>query len=288
MALSFEEIYEWCHKEKKRLWEYMLFDDICERHTNAEESMLRMEHIFDTMLEASETYESSRMSASGLVGGNGAKLAEYYAAANGLSGNFMGEAMVTALKMAESNACMKRIVAAPTAGSCGVIPAVIIPYYRYKKAKKEEIVKALYVAGCIGEVIAQKASIAGAQGGCQAEIGAASAMAAGSLVFLQGGTDEQIGEAVAMALKNVLGLVCDPIAGLVEVPCVKRNVLGTVNAISCADMTMAGIVSKIPVDEVIDAMHEVGKKMDSSLKETAMGGLANTKTGIRIAEQLGN
>lgn len=173
-----------------------------------------------------------------------------------------------------------------TAGSCGVIPAVLLPYYEMKQVPKEEILKALFVTGGIGEVIAQRASISGAEGGCQAEIGSASAMAAGALVYLQGGSDEQICHAAALALKGLLGLVCDPVAGLVEIPCVKRNVLGCVNAISCADMAMAGIQSRIPPDEVIDAMQEVGCKMDSSFRETALGGLAATRTGQEIMHKL--
>lgn len=201
-----------------------------------------------------------------------------------LSGTFSAAAMVVALKMAESNACMRRIVAAPTAGACGVIPAVLIPYYEQRHAEKIEIIKALYVAAAIGQVISDKASISGAQGGCQAEIGSASAMAAGALVYLQGGTNVQICHAAALALKGLLGLVCDPVAGLVEVPCVKRNVTGTVNAIACADMAMAGIESRIPPDEVIDAMAEVGMKMDVSLRETAQGGLAATPTGKSVSE----
>ena len=155
-----------------------------------------------------------------------------------------------------------------------------------KMGEKEEIVKALYVAGAIGQVIADKASISGAQGGCQAEIGSASAMAAAALTFLQGGNMDQMIQAAAIALKGVLGLVCDPIAGLVEIPCVKRNVLGAVNAISCADMAMAGIASKVPFDEVVDAMAEIGEKMDNSLRETALGGLAATKTAKRITKDL--
>lgn len=173
-----------------------------------------------------------------------------------------------------------------TAGSCGVIPAVLLPYYEMKQVPKEEILKALFVTGGIGEVIAQRASISGAEGGCQAEIGSASAMAAGALVYLQGGSDEQICHAAALALKGLLGLVCDPVAGLVKIPCVKRNVLGCVNAISCADMAMAGIQSRIPPDEVIDAMQEVGCKMDSAFRETALGGLAATKTGQEIMHKL--
>lgn len=165
-----------------------------------------------------ETYRQERLSASGLVGAEGGKLEAYAKTGNTLCGSFMEEAMITALKMAESNACMRRIVAAPTAGSCGVIPAVLLPYYEMKQVPKEEILKALFVTGGIGEVIAQRASISGAEGGCQAEIGSASAMAAGALVYLQGGSDEQICHAAALALKGLLGLVCDPVAGLVEIP----------------------------------------------------------------------
>ena len=284
MEISFEEIAIWCRNEKKRMWEFMLEEDMRDRKVTMEESFAEMERIFEAMMDAINTYKGDRVSASGLVGGTGARLEQYFEQEDVLCGGYMGEAMVTALKMAESNACMRRIVAAPTAGSCGVIPAVLVPYYNRGMAGWQEIIKALYVAGCVGEVIAARASISGAEGGCQAEIGSASAMAAGALVFLRGGSDEQICQAVALALKGLLGLVCDPVAGLVEIPCVKRNVLGTVNAISCADMALAGIESKIPVDEVIDAMKEVGSRMDHSLKETALGGLANTKTGIRLAE----
>ena len=144
----------------------------------------------------------------------------------------------------------------------------------------------MYVAAGIGQIIATRSSISGAAGGCQAEIGAASSMAAGALVYLQGGDCTQIANAATMAMKNLLGLVCDPVAGLVEVPCVKRNVIGTVNALSAADMAMAGITSRIPPDQVMDAMKEVGDKMDASLRETALGGLAHTEEGMKIAEKM--
>ena len=286
MELSLQEILDWCQTEKKRFWEYMLYDDMTQRGASREESFAYMEKIFDTMEQTVKTYRQERLSASELVGAEGGKLEAYAKTGNTLCGSFMEEAMITALKMAESNACMRRIVAAPTAGSCGVIPAVLLPYYEMKQVPKEEILKALFVTGGIGEVIAQRASISGAEGGCQAEIGSASAMAAGALVYLQGGSDEQICHAAALALKGLLGLVCDPVAGLVEIPCVKRNVLGCVNAISCADMAMAGIQSRIPPDEVIDAMQEVGCKMDSAFRETALGGLAATKTGQEIMHKL--
>ena len=181
---------------------------------------------------------------------------------------------------------MRKIVAAPTAGACGVLPAVLVPLYQMGRATEEEILQALYTASGIGAVVSFRACIAGASGGCQAEIGTASAMAAGALVALRGGSGEQIGHAVAMALKNLMGLICDPVAGLVEVPCVKRNVIGAVNAVSVADMAMAGITSRIPVDEVIDAMGEVGRRMPVEFRETALGGLAVTPTGQAITERI--
>lgn len=177
---------------------------------------------------------------------------------------------------------MHRIVAAPTAGACGVLPAVLVPLYRRGAVDEEAIVRALYVAAGIGAVVGYRASISGASGGCQAEVGTAAAMAAGALVDLRGGGPEQIGHAVAMALKNLMGLVCDPVAGLVEVPCVKRNVIGAVNAVSAADMALAGIESRVPVDQVIDCMGDVGRRLPVELRETALGGLAATPFGQSV------
>ena len=211
---------------------------------------------------------------------------QYSIRGRAMSGGYVSEVIAEALSMAESNACMRRIVAAPTAGACGVLPAVLLPLCKYEELSQHRILEALYVASGIGAVIAYKACIAGASGGCQAEIGTASAMAAGALVALRDGTGQQIGHAVAMALKNLMGLVCDPVAGLVEVPCVKRNVIGAVNAISAADMALAGIESRIPVDEVIDAMGQVGRRMPVEFRETALGGLAATPTGRRVKQQM--
>jgi L-serine dehydratase len=190
--------------------------------------------------------------------------------------------------MGESNACMKKIVAAPTAGSCGVIPAVLLAYEEKFQAPEERMIEAMYVASGIGQVIAAKAFLAGAAGGCQAEIGSASAMAAGALAYLNGGDAESIVHAAAMSLKNLLGLVCDTVGGLVEVPCVKRNVVGAVNAIASADMAVAGIRSKIPPDEVIEAMREVGEALPRSLRETGEGGLAATPTGREVMNRIMN
>lgn len=285
---SFEEIINVCTSENKEFWQVILEDDIAERNVTIEESMHQMQRTWEAMLNSAESYEGNLKSQSGLVGGDGQKMADYQAnhGADSLCGSFVDECIAGALQMGESNACMKRIVAAPTAGACGVLPAVLVPYFKRRCPESDKMLKAMYVAAGIGQIIAHRSSISGAAGGCQAEIGSASSMAAGALVYLQGGDCKMIVNAAAMAMKNLLGLVCDPVAGLVEVPCVKRNVIGTVNAMSCADMTMAGIFSRIPPDQVIDAMKEVGDKMDSSLRETALGGLAQTPEGIRIAAQL--
>ena len=245
-------------------------------NVSREESIETMRGMWEAMKGAERNYDGSLQSRSGLVGGAGKTMRAYVESGNTLCGPFVGKVMASALAMGESNACMKRIVAAPTAGACGVLPAVLVNYQKEKGTADEQIVRALYTAAGIGQVVAARAYIAGASGGCQAEIGTASAMAAGALTALGGGTPSQITHAAAMALKNLLGLVCDPVGGLVEVPCVKRNVIGSVNALSAADTALAGIISRIPPDQVIDAMREVGDQMHPSLRETGQGGLANT------------
>lgn len=283
---SLQEIEKYCTEHTVPFWRAVLADDMNERSVTQEESFQTMKTMWQAMLDASNHYDPKQMSNSGLVGTMGDKMETYRKEKTPLCGNFVSKVIARALEMGESNACMKRIVAAPTAGACGVLPAVLVPLYQEEQATEMEIIKALYTAAGIGQVIASRAYIAGAQGGCQAEIGTASAMAAGALVVLQGGSTKQIVHAAAMALKNLLGLVCDPVAGLVEVPCVKRNVIGAVNALSSADMALAGITSKIPPDEVIDAMKEIGDHMHASLKETAEGGIANTPTAREITEKI--
>ena len=287
MALdSMEEIFEKMEGGKKPFWQVVLDTDVEERQVTAEASFEKMRTNWRAMLEAVDTYRGERRSVSGLVGGDGAKMAEYRESGETLSGDYLSEVIQTALCTGESNACMRKIVAAPTAGACGVLPAVLVPLYRRGTAE-EDIVRALYVAAGIGAVIGYRACIAGASGGCQAEIGSASAMAAGALTALRGGTAAEIGHAVAMALKNLMGLICDPVAGLVEVPCVKRNVIGAVNAVSCADMALAGIESRVPVDQVIDCMGDVGRRMPVEFRETALGGLAVTPFGQAVKKQMG-
>ena len=279
---SMKEIFDRMEAEHKPFWEIVLETDMDERQVTRQQSMAKMLTTWQYMVDAADTYTGRRRSVSGLVGGDGLKMRQYSIRGRAMSGGYVSEVIAEALSMAESNACMRRIVAAPTAGACGVLP----PLCKYEELSQHRILEALYVASGIGAVIAYKACIAGASGGCQAEIGTASAMAAGALVALRDGTGQQIGHAVAMALKNLMGLVCDPVAGLVEVPCVKRNVIGAVNAISAADMALAGIESRIPVDEVIDAMGEVGRRMPVEFRETALGGLAATPTGRRVKQQM--
>ncbi|MGM9619001.1 MAG: L-serine ammonia-lyase, iron-sulfur-dependent, subunit alpha [Oscillospiraceae bacterium] len=286
MLDSMEEILRRADEEGKAFWEIVLESDVESRECSREESMARMLTVWHAMEEASDSYTGERRSVSGLVGGDGLKMRQYNRRGEAMSGGYVSEVIAEALSMAESNACMRRIVAAPTAGSCGVLPAVLLPLWRGGELNQRQVLEALYTASGIGAVIAQRASISGAEGGCQAEVGTASAMAAGALVQLRGGSGAQIAHAVAMALKNLMGLVCDPVAGLVEVPCVKRNVIGAVNAVSAADMALAGIESRVPADEVIVAMGEVGRRLPPELRETALGGLAATPFGQQVGARI--
>lgn len=283
---SVKEIVKISEKENKLFWEVILESDMRERLVSKEESMNQMKLLYNQMKETDRNYDKRLMSNSKLSGGDGQKIKVALAEGKILSGNFIGTIMKKAIKTAESNACMKRIVAAPTAGSCGVVPSVLLTYQEQYNISDEKMLEALYVSSGIGQVIAERASISGAEGGCQAEIGSASAMTAGAIAYLQGGDNECIMNASAFALKSLLGLVCDPVAGLVEVPCVKRNVIGAVNAVTSADMAIAGVKSRIPLDEVIDAMKSVGDQLPEALRETSGGGLAITPTGIRIAKEL--
>ncbi len=279
---SIEEIINQGNTANQSFWETILADDMEERMVTAQESFQQMKQLYLTMKASDKAYDKNLKSSSGLVGGDGEKMNQAVRENKVIGGPFLGDVIAKALKMGESNACMKKIVAAPTAGACGVLPAVLLTYEEKNEVPLERMVEAMYVASGVGEVIAARAFISGAAGGCQAEIGSASAMAAGALAYLNGGSAESIGHAAAMSLKNLLGLVCDTVGGLVEVPCVKRNVVGAVNAIACADMAVAGICSRIPVDEVIDAMRDIGESLPRTLRETGEGGLGATPTGQEI------
>lgn len=283
---SVHEMIDLCKESGKPLYEVILESDLAESGLTRAESEAEMHRLWAVMQATSDGYCGADRSMSGFAGGDAAKVNA--AAARGVlyADGYFADVMAEALKTAECNACMKRIVAAPTAGASGVLPAVLLPLQARDGLDDRRMVEALYVAAGFGQVIATRASISGAEGGCQAEVGSASGMAAAALVHVMGGTPSQMAHACAMALSNTLGLVCDPVAGLVEVPCVNRNVMGAVNALSCAEMALSGVESAIPCDEVIDAMRAVGDALPASLRETGSGGLAATPTGRRLAERL--
>lgn len=284
---SVHEMIDLCKESGKPLYEVILESDLAESGLTRAESEAEMHRLWAVMRATSDGYCGADRSMSGFAGGDAAKVNA--AAARGVlyADGYFADVMAEALKTAECNACMKRIVAAPTAGACGVLPAVLLPCARHFSLSREQLVQALYVASGFGMVIAARASISGAEGGCQAEIGSAAAMAAPALVHLRGGTPSMMAHACAMAVKNLLGLVCDPVGGLVEVPCVKRNVIGAMDALSAAQMALAGIESRVPPDQVLDAMAEVGRSLPPSLRETGKGGLAATPFGMAYAPKEG-
>lgn len=283
---SLKEICDLSNKENIPFWKVILEDDAKERGVLPSESFNQMKKMLYELIKSDENYDKNKRSKSGISGGDGGKFEKYVRKQKNLSGQFCGKVSERAIKTGETNACMGRIVATPTAGSSGVLPACLLTYREFFKTSDENLIEALFVAAGIGEIIALNASISGAAGGCQAEIGSASSMAAGALVYLQGGNNEQICSAVAISMKALLGLTCDPVGGLVECPCIKRNSLGALNAVNSCDMAMAGIKSVIPADEVIEAMGEIGKNMSDKYRETGKGGLATTESGKKICKKL--
>ena len=273
---TLQELQELAVHQKKEIWQIVQQEDMDASERTQEQSHEKMHQMYEAMKYADTSYNGNLRSASGRAGGDGEKLHQYNASGKNICGAFIGLVMEKAIKMGESNACMRRIVAAPTAGSCGVLPAVLLSYEEQFAATEEQMVQALYVAAGIGKVIAENAFIAGAAGGCQAEIGSAAAMSAGALAYLQGADPQTVMHAAALSLKNMLGLACDPVGGLVEVPCIKRNSYGAVNAVTSAQLALAGIRSAITPDDVIDSMRRIGNQMPTCLKETSEGGLATS------------
>lgn len=266
-----------------KISEVVLLNQIEELEQSEQALFQRMSKNLKVMRESVEAgLSGERRSLSGLVGGDAAKVETRRKKGESLVGGLMSGAIAKALAVAEVNACMGKIVAAPTAGSCGVLPAVLLTVEEVCKVSEHELLLALFTAAGLGMIIAERANVSGAVGGCQAEIGSAAAMAAAAAVELAGGSPRQTADAAAIAMKSMLGLVCDPVAGLVEVPCVKRNATGASLALAAAEMALSGVKSAIPIDEVIDTMGEIGKQMPCTLKETAQGGLAVTPTGRRI------
>ena len=281
------ELLEICKENNFSLAEYAIQHEMESKNCTREDVIKGMEKVLHVMKEAAnEGQEQKVYSVSGLIGGDAYKLRKYLEKGNTLTGNVMVGAMARALSCSEVNASMGRIVACPTAGSCGILPAVILTVGERLELNEEELIQGLLASSAVGMIIAQNATLAGAEGGCQAECGSAAAMGAAATVEMMGGTPEMALDAGAIVLKNILGLVCDPVAGLVEVPCAKRNFAGAVSALTTADLVMAGVHSKIPFDDTVEAMYRVGKSLPAALRETALGGLAITKTGLELKEKV--
>ena len=278
--LSIAELVDQATAQDARISQIVLVDQAEQMDTEPQVLFRKMRENYHVMQESIQKgADPDIKSTSGLTGGDAWKLYSVYEKKKSLTGSFMAGAMWRALAVSELNAAMGRIVAAPTAGSCGILPAAIVTMQEEYSLDEYDCIMALFTASAVGMVIGNNASLAGASGGCQAECGSASAMAAAAIVELAGGTPQMSGEACAIAIKNILGLVCDPVAGLVEIPCIKRNAGGVTTAFMAAELALAGITSHIPADETILAMKRIGDTMPASLRETAEGGLAMTPTG---------
>lgn len=273
------ELVERATKENKLISEVMIEQEIMITDRSREDIMAQMDRNLTVMEEAVEKGLQGVHSTSGLTGGDAVLLQKYLKKGNTLTGELMLDAVSKAVATNEVNAAMGTICATPTAGSAGVVPGTLFAVKNKLNPTREQMIRYLFTSGAFGFIVANNASISGAEGGCQAEVGSASGMAAAAIVEMAGGSPAQCAEAFAITLKNMLGLVCDPVAGLVEVPCVKRNAMGASNSLVAADMALAGVTSRIPCDEVIDAMYRIGQSMPSTLKETGLGGLAATPTG---------
>ncbi|MGV8983245.1 L-serine ammonia-lyase, iron-sulfur-dependent, subunit alpha [Clostridium sp.] len=281
------ELIKTCEEKNMTISEYTIMREIEESGLSRQEVIEKMRKNLNIMREAAEYgLTNVTRSISGLIGGDAIKLNRYSSSKNTLTGEFMTKAMARALSCSEVNAAMGKIVAAPTAGSCGIIPAVIITAGEKLNKTEDDLINALFTASGVGIIIAKNATLSGAEGGCQAECGSAAAMGAAAVVEMMGGTVAMALDAAAIVIKNILGLVCDPVAGLVEVPCAKRNIGGTVSALTTADLVMSGVTSRIPFDDTVIAMYKVGKQLPCELRETAMGGLATTPTGLRLAKEI--
>lgn len=286
-AASGEELVRICNDNHIPIWEYAIREEVIRSEASRSDVIENMRRTLHVMMDSSTYAQDQQItSVSGLIGGDAYKIKMYADKGITLTGDFLNRAMARAMSSSEVNAAMGRIVACPTAGSCGILPAVILSAGEKLKKAKDELLNALFTAAGVGIIIAKNATLAGAEGGCQAECGSAAAMASAAVVEMMGGTPEQALNAAAIVIKNILGLVCDPVAGLVEVPCAKRNVAGTVSALTTADLVMSGVSSKIPFDEVVGAMYKVGRQMPVELRETAQGGIAITPTALKFKKEI--
>lgn len=286
---SFEQLRDICEFKNKHIWEYAIEREAELAEVTTEEMRTTVKKSLDAMKDAIKSgLNSKEMSISGMCGDDCYRLQKRFAVRGALFGKLFEQITAYALATIEENLRMGKIVACPTAGSCAIVPSVLIAASEELNIPEEEQINALVTAGEIGRIISNKVALAGAVAGCQAECGVASAMSAGALCQILGGTNDQIFNAVALAMKNLLGLTCDPVCGLVEIPCVKRNPFLAIHAVTAAELALADIKSKIPLDEVIDALEQTGKLMSPTLKESSQAGLAKTKTAIELEKKFLN
>lgn len=287
MYTTVATLLEEAARRRLPLWEVVLAEEMALTEKSREQVLAELSRRYRVMEESTQkALERALPTVGGLVSGIAKAQNSYAQKKDSLCGPFLNRVMARALSASEANAAMGRICAAPTAGSCGILPAVLVSLGERDGLGEDEILQGLLVAGGIGAVITRNATVAGAEGGCQAECGAAAAMSAAAAVQLAGGSPEQAAHAVSLALMNAMGLVCDPVAGLVQVPCAQRNASQAVNALLSADLALGGMVSPIPADEVVDAMYQVGRMLPRQLRETAQGGIAATPSGKRIAAEI--
>ncbi|MBT2598748.1 MULTISPECIES: L-serine ammonia-lyase, iron-sulfur-dependent, subunit alpha [Oceanobacillus] len=286
MFRTVKELVDIANEKQIPISEVMILQEMEVKEQSRDQVMAEMEKNLQVMENAIDDALKGVESVTGLTGGDAVKVQKYMKEKTPLSGNLMMDAVSKAMGTNEVNAAMGIICATPTAGSAGCVPGTLFAVKEQLNPSREEMIRYLFTSGAFGFVVANNAFISGAAGGCQAEVGSAGAMASAAIVEMAGGTPEQSSHAFAMTLKNMLGLVCDPVAGLVEVPCVKRNAGGSSLAIVSADLALAGVESRIPCDEVIGAMYRIGKQMPSSLRETGEGGLADTPTGRLLKEKI--
>lgn len=287
IAKSGAELINICSKEHISLSEYAIRQEIELNECSRDELISKMKETLDVMKTSSSLgREKEIYSISGLIGGDAYRLQKYHDSGKSLMGSSLIKAMARAISSSEVNSSMGKIVACPTAGSCGILPAALLTAGEILHKSDDELISALFAASSVGILIGKNATFSGAEGGCQAECGSASAMACSAVIEMMGGTPKMSLDGAAIIFKNILGLVCDPVAGLVEIPCAKRNVSGTINALCTADLVMAGIESKIPFDDALAAMYRVGKSLPEELRETALGGIAITDTGKKLKEEI--
>ena len=284
---SGKELLEMCNEYNMSIHEVCLEREVELSGLSKEEIRSKMQHSLNIMKSATEkAVEEDIKSVGGLIGGEAKKLTIFRNNSKSVCGPLMNKALVAAMGTMEVNASMGLIVAAPTAGSCGILPGAVVTIGKEYDMTDEQMLDALFAASAIGAIITRNATVAGAEGGCQAETGAAAAMAAAGVVEMMGGTPEQAIHAASHCLQNVMGLVCDPIAGLVEAPCQGRNAIGVANALISAELCLAGILNIIPFDETVEAMYKVGKNLPPELRETALGGVAATCTGCALSDKI--